>query len=47
MENGEIKYLLSEERFTNIKNQGGFPQNALEYLQNQSEISLEDLDHIF
>ena len=23
MENGEIKYLLSEERFTNVKNQGG------------------------
>ena len=35
MENGEINHLLSEERFTNDKNQGGFPKNAFEYLQKQ------------
>jgi len=44
--NGEIKYLLQEERFTNVKNQGGFPEKSLEWLMRQADFNIVDVDFI-
>jgi carbamoyltransferase len=37
LSNGIIRYLLLEERFTNVKNQGGFPEKALRWLEKQPD----------
>ena len=46
LNNGIIRYLLLEERFTNMKNQGGFPKKALKWIERQPGFSLEDCDLI-
>lgn len=46
MENGVIKHCISEERFCRIKNKGGFPKNAIEYILKDENISASELDSI-
>ncbi len=43
---GEIRYLLQEERFTGVKNQGGFPAKSLAWLEQQPDFTVADLDRI-
>lgn len=43
---GQIKYLLLEERFTKKKNQGGFPEKAYEWLLKQNDFQLSKIDYI-
>lgn len=43
---GVVKYLLLEERFSRVKNQGGFPKNAFEWLKRQPDFELNYLDFI-
>ncbi|MGH7774969.1 MAG: carbamoyltransferase N-terminal domain-containing protein, partial [Candidatus Binatia bacterium] len=38
--------MVSEERFTNQKNQGGFPKHAVEWILEQNSLTMEDLDYI-
>jgi carbamoyltransferase len=44
MKNDEIVGCVSEERFTQKKNQDGFPKHAVEYLLNSQKIKPRDLD---
>ena len=46
VEDGEIKSLVSEERFTYIKNQGGFPKESIKYIFNKFNISGSDIDAV-
>jgi len=43
---GRIVAAASEERFTRVKNQGGFPTNALDFCLKQTGISPKDIDHV-
>lgn len=43
-EDGEIKCLVQEERFTGRKNQGGFPEHSLSWLTDQCKVRLEEVD---
>ena len=44
--NGEIISAAQEERFTRIKHDSNYPKNAVNYVLNNSKISLKDIDHI-
>ena len=44
MVNGEIKFALQEERFTNQKNFMGFPEKSLKYLENYARIKNLTID---
>jgi len=44
VENGKIIHNVSEERFTKVKGQGGFPKNAIEFIYKNSNISAKDID---
>jgi len=46
LEDGEIVSMVSEERFTNIKNQGGFPFYSIEWILKTQAISMADFDYI-
>ncbi|MCB0836087.1 MAG: hypothetical protein KDD99_05435, partial [Bacteroidetes bacterium] len=46
VENGKVLYAAQEERFTRIKNDASFPENALKYCLEESGYGVEDLDHI-
>lgn len=43
---GKIVAAAQEERFTRIKNDAGFPENAIRYCLKEAGISPEDLDHV-
>jgi len=43
---GEIKAAAQEERFTRIKHDDNFPINAINYVLNEQNLSLKDIDHI-
>jgi len=46
MRNGAVMALVSEERFTNVKNQSGFPHQALEWIVSEFCIGLDEMDAI-
>ena len=43
---GEIKAASPEERFTRLKQDRRFPNNAIKYCLNSANLNLEDLDGI-
>jgi carbamoyltransferase len=45
-EDGKILGMASEERFTKVKNQGGFPKNTIKWLLESSDTKPDELDHI-
>ena len=45
-EDGKIKGMASEERFTKVKNQGGFPINTIKWLLETNKTDPKDLDFI-
>ena len=46
MRNGQIISLVSEERFTNKKNQSGFPSLSLEWIFSENNITMAEMDAI-
>ena len=46
IQNGEIISAAQEERFTRIKHDANYPINAVSYVLKESNIKLNDLDHI-
>jgi carbamoyltransferase len=44
--NGKLIAAASEERFTRVKNQGGFPERALRYVMRQAGVTAADVDHV-
>lgn len=46
LENGMIKYVLQEERLTNIKNKPGFPDKSIKTILSRSNLSVDDIDFI-
>lgn len=46
LKNGEIVACVSEERFTKIKSQGGFPKKSIEYCLNYAKIKTKDLESV-
>ncbi len=46
MRNGLVTALVSEERFTNVKNQSGFPHRALDWIASEFCIGLDEMDAI-
>ena len=46
LDNGEITSMASEERFTNIKNKGGFPKNAVNWILKYNHLDAKDIDHV-
>ena len=46
VEDGIVKVAVSEERFSKIKGQGGFPVHAIQHILNQEKISGSDIDEI-
>ena len=44
--NGEIIAAAQEERFTRIKHDAKFPQNAINYVLKTSNQSLDQIDHV-
>lgn len=44
--NGEVVGAVSEERFSRIKNDCGYPKKSIEFCLNQANISLEELDFV-
>jgi len=45
-EDGEINGMASEERFTKVKNQGGFPINTIKWLLEVNNLDIKDIDSI-
>jgi carbamoyltransferase len=43
---GEIVACAQEERFTRIKNDSSFPQNAIKYVLSEKKLSILDIDYI-
>jgi carbamoyltransferase len=43
---GKLVAAASEERFTRVKNQGGFPARALEWCMKRAGVSASDVDHV-
>jgi len=43
---GRIVAAASEERFTRVKNQGGFPTRALEFCLKKAGVEAKDVDHV-
>lgn len=46
VEDGKILYAAGEERFTRVKQQGGFPHKALENALAYTGTSLDEIDHV-
>lgn len=46
IENGKVLYAAQEERFSRIKNDASFPENAIKYCLDESGTSIEEIDHI-
>jgi len=46
IDEGKVISMVSEERFTNKKNQGGFPKNALQWILDQNQLSVKDVDFV-
>jgi len=46
MRNGALTALVSEERFTNVKNQAGFPSRALDWITSEFCVGLDEMDAI-
>jgi carbamoyltransferase len=46
MQDGAVKALVSEERFTNVKNQSGFPHRALDWVASEFGVGLDEMDAI-
>lgn len=46
LQNGLIKYVIQEERLTNIKNQGGFPLKSIQTILKLSGLDEDDIDHV-
>ena len=46
LRNGKIESIVSEERFTNIKNQEGFPHNSLKWILSENDLSMREIDFI-
>ncbi|GBF48838.1 carbamoyl transferase [Leptospira ryugenii] len=46
LKDGKIISLVSEERFTNVKNQGGFPIHSLKWILTENKLSIEEIDKI-
>ncbi|PKQ45166.1 carbamoyltransferase family protein [Confluentibacter flavum] len=46
IENGEVLYAAQEERFSRIKNDASFPEQAIKYCLNESGFAIEDIDLI-
>ncbi len=46
LKDGEIFAAASEDRFTRIKADASFPQNAVDFCLSSAGISVEDLDHV-
>jgi carbamoyltransferase len=43
---GKLVAAAAEERFSRVKNQGGFPYRALEYCLRQAGVTAADVDHV-
>ena len=46
MENGQIKYVIQEERVTGVKNKGGFPYESLKLLFEVTGLKPDDIDYV-
>ncbi len=46
LEDGRVLYNVSEERFTNVKNQRGVPYKAIEYILKDSGLTIADIDKV-
>lgn len=46
MRDGEVISLVSEERFTNIKNQSGFPERSVQWILSENQIAIGDMDAV-
>lgn len=46
LQDGEVISMVSEERFTNIKNQGGFPRKSVEWILQSQNLRWEDIDQV-
>lgn len=46
MIDGEIKYVVQEERLTNEKNKSGFPYNSIELILKKANLKAEEIDFI-
>jgi len=46
MVNGKVVHNVSEERFTKVKGQGGFPVKSIEYILNESKLLASNIDKI-
>lgn len=46
LQKGKLISLISEERFTNIKNQGGFPRHSVEWILESNGLKWADLDAV-
>ena len=46
LEDGVIKYVIQEERLTNIKNKSGFPYKSVETILKISGLTIQDIDFI-
>ncbi|MDX2054186.1 MAG: carbamoyltransferase C-terminal domain-containing protein [Polyangiaceae bacterium] len=44
--NGKLVAAASEERFSRVKNQAGFPHRALEYVMKQAGVNASEVDHV-
>lgn len=44
--NGKLVAAASEERFSRVKNQAGFPHKALEYILQKAGMRSQDVDHV-
>jgi carbamoyltransferase len=46
MQDGRLMALVSEERFTNIKNQSGFPRLSLQWILSEYRITMAEMDAV-
>ncbi|PIN86294.1 hypothetical protein COV19_05795 [Candidatus Woesearchaeota archaeon CG10_big_fil_rev_8_21_14_0_10_44_13] len=46
LEDGELKDCISEERFTQFKNQPGFPKNAARWIMEKNGLSADEIDFV-
>lgn len=44
IENGQVLYAAQEERFSRIKNDASFPEEAIKYCLNESGFTIDDID---
>ncbi|MEJ2112969.1 MAG: carbamoyltransferase N-terminal domain-containing protein, partial [Flavobacteriaceae bacterium] len=46
IENGKVLYAAQEERFSRIKNDDSFPENAIKYCLDESGFDIHEIDYI-